>query len=336
MNLFSRDPKERVFNNGGKVMRTIILIAIVAAAFAWPTSAGAQAPPTQPQPADAGAAPTTQAVDTQPMQAKVIKVTGRVQYALTDEAGVPGEWQQAKVGDLLPAGSRVRTRLRSKVVLAFGNDSVVMIDRATLASIDQFHRSVDTKHVRLGLGHGAIRAGVAETTLRSDMTIETPIATLSKKGTIDFGIEYEPSTGRYRVFGPREGLVSILNKLTRQSQTVRPGEFVTQAMARWIETAVFDRHVSLLDLFGQTGPERIFNALHHNTGLTFANPGGGHNVTHLRPNWPAMRPRGPFGLPQLPGYLPPLPITFGPQTIYRPEGNFGTGNGMVPNLFGNR
>ena len=129
-------------------------IAIMGVFLAWTASAGAQAPAAESKPpSETNAASAAQTADTQPMQARIIKLAGRVQYALTDSAGVPGEWQQAKVGDLLPAGTRIRTRLRSKVVLAFGDDSVVMIDRATLASIDQFHRSADTKYVKLGLGH---------------------------------------------------------------------------------------------------------------------------------------------------------------------------------------
>ncbi len=123
-------------------------IFIVGMVFAWTASAGAQAPSSAPrQRADTSAPPAADTADAEPMQARIIKMAGRVQYALTDQAGMPGKWQPAKIGDLLPAGTRIRTRLRSKVVLAFGDDSVVMIDRATLASIDQFHRSGDTKYV---------------------------------------------------------------------------------------------------------------------------------------------------------------------------------------------
>jgi len=311
-------------------------IAIVGLLWAWTASAGAQAPAAEPkQPTDTSASPAAKTSDAKPMQARIIKLSGRVQYARTDADGVPGEWQPAKVGDLLPAGTRIRTRLRSKVVLAFGDDSVVMIDRATLASIDQFHRSGDTKYIKLGLGHGAIRAGVAEATLRSDMTIETPIATLSKKGTIDFGIEYEPSTGRFRVFGPRQGLVDILNKLTRKSQTVHPGQYVNQAMIRWAETMVFDRYVPLDDLFGPTGPERLFNAL-RDSGPGVVVQGGGQGVAMIPPRLGGRRRPGLPWMNRLPGNLPVLPLSLRPRTLYRPEGNFGTGNGLVPRLFDNR
>ncbi|HSW46314.1 MAG TPA: FecR domain-containing protein [Phycisphaerae bacterium] len=311
-------------------MKTTQLIAIIGLLGITMTVWGRPAT-TQPT----AAAPSTQPASRgDPMQARIIQVSGRVQHATVDAAGNIGEWRDAKVGDELPAGTRVRTRLRSNVVLAFGDDSVVMIDRATLASIDQFHRSADTKVVRLGLGHGAIRAGVAETTLRSDMTIETPTATLSKKGTIDFGIEYEPSSGRFRVFLAREGLVEALNKLTQERRNVLTGQYVTQAMIRWITTATFDRHVALADLFGMTGSEKWFNAL-NGSGLGAVDPGGGMGISSLGSGAGQGQVGGGFGQ-NFSRSLPTVTGPTGPQAIDRPEGNFGTGGAIVPRIFGDK
>jgi len=273
------------------------------------------------------------------MQAKVVKLEGTVQYALADAAGTSTEWKTAKVGDTLPAGTRIRTRLRSKVVLMFGDDTVVMIDRATLASIDQFRRVADTKEVRLGLGHGAVRAGVAEATLRSDMTIETPTATLSKKGTMDFGIEYEASTGRFKIDLAQEGLVQALNRLTNESRSLHAGQYVTEAMVRWVETATFDRHVSFADVFGQTGAEKLFNAL-NGSGLGSSNPGGGAVVRNFMARGTGGATTGTganltnaLGAGAL---LNPQNTPTGPKVVNRPEGNFGTGSGKLPRLWGSR
>jgi hypothetical protein len=306
----------------GLALILAFVTAPAAALLAQESPANRPTAATQPA-ADAAAAPG------EPMQARVVKLTGQVQYARTDAQGNAGEWQEAKLNDLLPAGTRIRTRLRSKVVLAFGDDSVVLIDRATLASIEQFHRVADTKHVRLGLGHGAVRAGVAETTLRSDMTIETPTATLSKRGTIGFGIEYEPSTGRFRVFLADEGLVNALNKLTGESRDLYPGQYVTQEMIRWIETAVFDRHVALADLFGPDEAEKLFNAL-HSSGIGVVEPGGGMTTFNVAPLQRAnFAPGGELllGAGAIPAVLVPL---LGIRSPDRPEGNFGTGNGRFP------
>jgi len=280
------------------------------------------------------------------MQAQVAKVEGTVQYALATPDGAAGEWKTAQVGDLLPAGAVIRTRLRSKVILTFGDDTIVLIDRATLASIDQFHRSEDTKRVKLGLGHGAVRAGVAETTLRSDMTIATPTATLSKKGTIDFGIEYEPSTGRFKVDLAREGLIEILNRLTGQARSIHPGQYVTQAMIRWIETAVFDRNVVVTDVFGLTAGERLFMAM-NSSGSGVANPGGGATSNGSGAPGGGAGGGGAGGLGGIlaRGGVPPLAAAAvagrvvdtlrpGSRIIDRPEGNFGTGGGRLPSILG--
>lgn len=308
-------------------------VLVLIASTSWAQEGGSSTPPA------ATAAPATQPA-AEPMQARVVKLEGTVQYALADATGTTGEWITAKVGDALPAGTRIRTRLRSKVVLTFGDDTVVMIDRATLASIDQFRRVADTKEVHLGLGHGAVRAGVAETTLRSDMTIATPTATLSKKGTMDFGIEYEASTGRFKIDLAREGLVQALNRITNESRNLHAGQYVTQAMVRWVETAAFDRHVSFADLFGQTGSEKLFNVL-NGSGLGSAEPGGGLLSRAFGP-----RSRGGAGSSlgqNLTGgalsnsaLLALRSSPSGPKVVNRPEGNFGTGSGKLPQLWDTR
>ncbi|MHC4443658.1 MAG: FecR domain-containing protein [Planctomycetota bacterium] len=275
--------------------------------------------------------PTTQPqkVDEQ-FQARIIKVVGKVSYSIADQNRVPGKWQPAKAGDLLPAGTRIRTRLRSKVVMTFGDDSVVLIDRATLASIDQFHRTADTKKIRLGLGHGTIRAGVAETTLRSDMTIDTPTATLSKKGTIGFSMRYEKITGRFTIALETQGLINALNKITNRSQSISPGQYVTQAMTRWIETASFDRFVPVVDTFSMTKAEKLFNMVQE-SGLGVLEPGGGNNVMTLNGR-NAGRLFAMLAEQRRNRLIRDQIKPDGTRIFNRPEGNFGTGSGLLPSL----
>jgi len=299
-------------------------IFVLTAVFSAP--AIAQTPGTRP----AAASVTTQPAIDQPFEAKIVEVAGKVSWATATDTGAAGEWRPVKVGDLLPAGARIRTQIRSKVVLMFGDDTVVLIDRATLASIDQFHRSGDTKRIQLGLGHGAIRAGVAETTLRSDMTIETPTATLSKRGTMDFGISYEPSSQRFRIFLAEEGLVEALNKITSESRLVRPGQYVTQAMIQWIQTATMDRWVPIVDVYGTTSAEKLFEAV-KGSGLGVTDPGGGNQILTL-----SGRDAGQFAATLQQEQLSRQNLAIaagasllvrptGPNVIPRPEGNFGTG-----------
>lgn len=301
--------------SGQKPFAAISVLAAALCTFSGP--AWAQ-PATQP--ATQGPAETQPSIDV--MQARVVKVEGRVNYSLLQPDGSFGPRQPVKVDDLLPPGTRIETSLRSHVVFMFGDDTVVMIDRATRASIDQFRRVGDTKEIRLGLGHGAVRAGVAETTLRSDMTISTPTATLSKRGTQEFGIEYEPSTGRFRVFLTDQGLVEVLNRLTGISRALQPGEYVTQAMVRWIEMAKFDRFIPVMDAFGLTNPEHHFN-VYHNTGPGISQPGGGalSNVLAGRPGTGLSTTEITGRLGTTPPILPLAPL--GSPLISRPEGNFG-------------
>ncbi len=292
-------------------------IRIAGVALFLSAAASAQTPVTQP-------ASTRPAGDDQ--SARIIELTGSVSHAGAEG----GAWQRAKVGDVLLPGTRIRTQVRSRVSLAFGDDTVVVIERATLASIDDFRQSADTKTVRLGLGRGTIRAGVAESTLRSDMTIETPTATLSKRGTTDFGIAYEPGTGRFRVWLAGEGLVEAFNKLLRQSREVRSGEYVTQAMLRWIDTATLDRWTPVIDVFGTTELEKMFHSV-NDTGMAVAEPGGGTPIWYIADRQgareaaeDAFRRRVPVGVPFI--------TLQGPRFVSRPEGNFGTGLGASPRL----
>ncbi len=265
---------------------------------------------------------TRPAADGEPMAARVIRVTGNVSHLPPGAADAPEAWKPAGVGDSLPPGTKIRTRLRSSVVLQFGDDTVVGIDRVTLAAIEDFHRSGDTKRMKIGLGYGTVRAAVREATLRSDMTIESPTATLSKRGTIDFGMHYEAGTGQFTIFLNEEGLVEALKFLTGERRTVRPGEFVTAAMLRWVDTAQRIRFTSIQDRFGVTEGEFALE-VRSGTGLGGVAPGSGAGT------YGGVRPAGAGGTggTDLSNYRPG-PISPPTGALYRPEGNFGTG--LVP------
>ncbi|GMV96080.1 MAG: hypothetical protein AMXMBFR83_04490 [Phycisphaerae bacterium] len=258
----------------------------------------------------------------QDRSARVQKVEGKVSFSVLKADGTFGEWQPVRPGDSLAPGTRIRTGIRSRVILIFGENTVVLIDRATLASIDQFRETGDGQQIALGLGHGAVRAGAAETTLRSDMIIQTPTATLSKRGTFGIELEYEPSTGYFRAALSDSGLINILNRLTGQDRTVAPGQYVTQAMTRWIEVAKFSGWVNVNDAVGLTPGEQVFNAF-YNTGPGVAQPGAGTmaNVTTAHQS-------GDLSGATLQGRMATMPPVLAPPgagvlRITRNEGNFG-------------
>jgi hypothetical protein len=287
----------------------------------------------QSQPAAVPATKQPAAASTQPagtgaaFEATAIRVERDVTSASPGPDGKPGAFRPVKVGDRLTTGTLIRTGLRSKVVLTFGDNTVVLIDRVTLASIDEFQRAGDTRHLQLGLGHGLIRAATVETTLRSEMTIASPVATLSKRGTLDFGMRYEAGTGRYTIWLNDRGLVDAYDWLQNTHRTIQPGQYTTQALLRWIETLTLDRHVTVVDAWGTTGTERQFDAFFVGQGRGVVNPGAGSGNftdTFTPSNQPGFNPTGTnnnlssINRPITPG---------GPLQIVRPEGNFGTGLG---------
>ena len=57
-----------------------------------------------------------------------------------------------------------------------------------------------------------VRAGVAEGGLKSDFTIDSPVATLSKRGTWNFALYYERETERFEISLLDRGLVEAIDK----------------------------------------------------------------------------------------------------------------------------
>lgn len=279
---------------------------------------------------NAAAAPTAtqpaEPADAEAMTAVVVKLAGDVRAAEVAAEGQEPQWHPLKVGDRVAAGTLIQTKNRSSVLLQFGDTAIARIGSYTSATVAQFHRTAQTQNVKLDLGYGAVRAGVAEGAFESDMTIETPVATLTKRGTWNFGIEYEAVTGRFRIYLADRGLVEALNQITNERRRLLAGQYLTHLMTRWIETAKFDRQVPILDVFGLTGAETDFN-LWNDSGLSVLSGGGG---AALDLGDPRKRPRsGQFGFQQRPR-LPLRPLAGG---LDRPEGNFGTGGAIIPRKF---
>lgn len=300
-------------------MRSIILLPVFVLLSMELGAAQAQtSQPTKVQPTTAPADDATR----DSASARVQKVEGKATYSILQADGAYGPKQPIKTGDLLAPGTRIETGLRARVVLVFGDNTVVMIDRITLASIDQFRKTSDHQQISLGLGHGVVRAGAAETTLRSDMVIQTPTATLSKRGTFGIQLEYEPSTGHFRAALSESGVIAILNRLTNQERTVFPGQHVTDAMARWIDTAKFEHWVPVQDIFGLTPGETRFNAF-LNTGPGVSQVGGGSlvNLQAGRDNGNALSTATIEGRAALstPAVVPAGSV----PRLTRTEGNFG-------------
>jgi hypothetical protein len=173
------------------------------------------------------------------------------------------------------------------------------------------------------VGYGKIRAGVAEGGLKSDFTVDSPVATLSKKGTWNFGLAYERGTDRFEVFLLDYGLVDALNKITGERRGLVPGELVTQVMRRWLDQVQILRNIPVPDILGQGDVEVAFNRIAQD-GLGVLGPGEGRAVLINLSNITARNEFARLAHLLLPSLPTPPP---GERPDLRPEGFFGTGRG---------
>ena len=198
---------------------------------------------------------------------------------------------------------------------------------ATHASLDELYRSANTEHVKLGLGYGTVRGGSVEGTIRSDVRVESTVATLAKRGTERWQMHVEPVTGRFQISLAEHGLVEAIQKLRsprRTARTVRPGEYAneTNIANMWIKQDIFDRNVKFYQAEALTLADEEFTT-ENTRGYAGLAPGGGSSLVDL-----SARVNADFVLDQIEANTPPSvqpPTTAVLQPVRRPEGNFGTG-----------
>lgn len=347
----------------------LFAVSVLLGAFGSGLAFAADQPSTKPadpatkQPAPAPVNPTTKQPTVAPvapnaknqpgavqrplvLPAIVMEVGGTVEWAAAGVSVLASDgWTPVKVDDKLEPGTQLRTGLRSYVNLKFGESTVCSVRAATHASIDQFYRSATTEVVRMGLGYGTIRGGSNEGEIKSDVTVDSTVATLAKRGTEGWQIQVEPATGRFNISLAQYGLVEAIQRLGNQrtaTKTVRPGEYATNRNIAnlWINQAIFDRNVNFYDAGSITISES--DALATSTsGYGMITPGGGLTVVDA-----SARANAEWVSDQVARNFPPdrprpstIVIPRGPNVISRPEGNFGTGNSfraLLPTTENNR
>jgi hypothetical protein len=289
-----------------------------------PGAAPQATPAATPQAAPVASQPATAPADRQPIKARVLEVKGDVKHAPLDSE----DWQPCKVDDEYPEQTVILTGIRSSLKLQVGTDdtyTAVVIEPASKTLLSEAYTTADAKHVNIGVGYGRIRAGVVEGGLKSNFTVESPVATLSKRGTWNFGLFYERGTDRFEIFLLDFGLVDAFSRVTAEQRRLRPGEWVTQAMLRWAEQSQFLRNVAIADFLGQADAFVAFNRLQQD-GLRVLNPEGGQTVLINLSNAQAQN----TFLDLVRNTLPPPILPAGTKT--RPEAYFGTGRGeqLIP------
>jgi len=317
------------------------LSLLAAVQFAVAQDAVAQDAATQP-----GEGPGT-------IRLEVVAVEGKVEMAPTGtDPKFRAGWEPVQLGDQLGAGVSVRVPLRGNVKLVArpaDPPAVFQFERATLLNISELEYKGDVAKLRFKLGYGAMRAGVVEGQTRSDMEIETPVATLSKEGTDIFRMEYYNGKFRVSLSERGRGLLQVIQKRSgidrfgglegRQFNVrfVRAGQMVTEQMMRAIEGVRFDRNLTLNDLFGIQGSDLEF-LLRNGSGLGITLPIGQNTVNF-------------FDSPTRSGQLndtgdnvaPQGTVTGGfLQSLFSPavnrdqrSGNFGVGDTVIPGVGGN-
>jgi hypothetical protein len=228
--------------------------------------------------------------------------------------------------DRLEVRSQIRTGLRSSLNLRLGQ-TILSIRSGSLASIERFHRDAGREVVNIGLGYGTVRGGSTEGAFRSDVVIDSTVATLAKRGTEGWQMSVEPVTGRFHISLAEHGLVEAIQKMQREkrpSRLIRPGEYATETSIAnlWIKQDIFDRNVNFFEPEGASASDAEFNA-ENTRGYGVMAPGGGSVLPGL-----SGQANAQFVLDQLAARSPAAPrstVVIEPGTLGRPEGNFGTG-----------
>jgi hypothetical protein len=322
-------------------------LGLISGVFAQAQSSTQSESLAQAVPAQQGA--VAQADKEGTLRYQITEVTGKVRYApIGTDPKLDAGWTQAQVGDLLGAGLQIYVppiRARVKMVARPAEPPVVMlIEQGTLVGVTDLYldKTQGVAKSRVKLAYGAVRAGVAEGTTRSDMEIESPVATLSKKGTDIF--RFEVRNGRFMMSLSEQGrglIQAIQMRSTEfggrdrmQSRFVTPGQFVTQQMARAIDNMQFERTVNITDNFGLQGLDQMFTLLNNHGGFAFLLPPGNSPLSGTGAQSP-----GYAGLPQqndaqnqqfLNQILSPVNLT---TTPHQSGGDFGVGQGTVPGIF---
>ncbi|OWY70040.1 hypothetical protein B7486_17190 [cyanobacterium TDX16] len=287
------------------------------------------------------------AVKTGELVYEVVEVGGKVAVSPTGtDAQMKEGWTPVAKGQTIGAGQQLRVPTRSRIkMVARPADppTVILIEQMTLINIGELAMMDGAAHSRIQIQYGAIKAGVAEGTSRSDMEIEAPTATLSKKGTDIFGFEVQ-ADGRFKMFltangrGLVQGIINqsgAFGSSRMNSRFLTPGQWITHQMIRAIDNVQFDREVMVNDIYGLKGVDQLFTLLNNHGGVGFLLPVGsntpgflggasqrdGLTTTDLNTN--------PQSGNNLAGVL-----QTSTQIRHVTGGDFGVGQGSLPGFFG--
>jgi len=192
--------------------------------------------------------PETPSQTLTPLKVTVREVTGLAQRMLP---GDPPKWEPIQAGQKLDENTVIRTGFRTRVVLAFADNSVVVVERVTKMGIGEFRKAGNVTRTRLGLKYGSMRASVDKAAGPNDFTVVTPVATLAVTGTSgdirfhgDAGLALHGTSGTWNVAsGNRE-------------TNVAAGERTDGQLTPSIQIAQNSRDPRMVDVAGLSDSER--------------------------------------------------------------------------------
>jgi hypothetical protein len=113
-------------------------------------------------------------------EAVIREISGTVELKQDGQAG----WIPAGTGDTLAVSTVISTGFKSTALIAAGN-SAILVRPLTRLSLEELISRDETETVRIALRAGRLRVQVAPpVTAKTDLTVKTPIATASVRGTV--------------------------------------------------------------------------------------------------------------------------------------------------------
>jgi hypothetical protein len=181
-------------------------------------------------------------------------------------------WKPVEVGDTLSQGMQVETGLGSELILRIGDEepyTELKVGRQSLISLDLLFKTTARKASLVTLGHGEVTIAVDEGGLHSDFVVDTPVATLSKRGTNGLYFRYVPLVHDVEagILETGSGLGYLFRKRDGRGQAFGRGQHTNLNLPPLTETLRRGRLVNFLDPSALRGWDVIFNFRQGNTGF---------------------------------------------------------------------
>ena len=199
----------------------------------------------------------------------MIKVVGNVEVAPVGSE----KWRKVKLGEQLGAENIIRTGIASSCVLSYGNAAMIQVKSCSAVRLGDYLAKPDKTTIRLQLSYGRVRTGVGHARIKTDLSVATPIATLSVRGTISEHI-YIPGW-YYKVCLPDGGPADyFVDKFKRR---LMEGDCCNQDLIELFLTAHLKRRVTITGSNKDLDPQELEVVALHGYGPTGNEPCGGAN-----------------------------------------------------------